>query len=72
MPGQLALTWLLHQVEDIISIPGTNRSKYLEENPAAVDVTLTEAVLRCIDEVAPKGVAAGKRYNEAFMRTVNR
>jgi aryl-alcohol dehydrogenase-like predicted oxidoreductase len=71
MPGQLAVAWLLHQGEDIISIPGTKRRKYLEENAAAVDVTLTEADLRCIDEVAPKGVAAGERYNEAFMRTVN-
>jgi aryl-alcohol dehydrogenase-like predicted oxidoreductase len=72
MPGQFALAWLLHQGEDIVSIPGTKRGKYLEENAAAVDVTLTEEDLRCIDEVAPKGVAAGERYNEAFMRTVNR
>ena len=39
--------------------------------PAAVDVTPTEENLRRIDEVAPKGVAAGERYNEAGMRTVN-
>lgn len=40
--------------------------------PAAVEVTPTEENLRRIDEVAPKGVAAGERYNEAGMRTVNR
>jgi aryl-alcohol dehydrogenase-like predicted oxidoreductase len=72
MPGQVALAWLLHQGEDIVSIPGTKRSKYLEENAAAVDVTLTEEDHTCIDEVAPKGVAPGERYNEAFMRTANR
>ena len=71
-PGQLALAWLLHQGEDIVPIPGTKRRKYLEENAAAVEVTLTEEDLRRIDEVAPKGVAAGERYNEAGMRTVNR
>jgi aryl-alcohol dehydrogenase-like predicted oxidoreductase len=71
-PGQLALAWLLHQGEDIIPIPGTKRRKYLEENAAAADVTLSEGDLRRIDEVAPKGVAAGERYNEALMRTVNR
>jgi len=41
-PGQLALAWLLHQGEDIIPIPGTKRRKYLEENAAAADVTLSE------------------------------
>jgi aryl-alcohol dehydrogenase-like predicted oxidoreductase len=71
-PGQLALAWLVHQGEDIVPIPGTKRRKYLEENAAAVDVTLTEEDLWRIDEVAPKGVAAGERYNEALMRTVNR
>ncbi|HZA44544.1 MAG TPA: aldo/keto reductase [Rubrobacter sp.] len=70
-PGQLALAWLRHQGEDIVPIPGTKRRKYLEENAAAVEVTLTEKDLRRIDEVAPKGVAAGERYNEAGMRTVN-
>ena len=69
-PGQLALAWLLHQGEDIVAIPGTKRRKYLEENAAAADVTLTEEDLRRIDEVAPKGVA-GERYNEALMPTVN-
>jgi len=56
----------------LVSIPGTKRRKYLEENAPAVDVTLTEEDLRRIDEVAPKGVAGGEYYNEAFMRTVNR
>ncbi len=40
--------------------------------PAAVEVTSTEENVRRIDEVAPKGVAAGERYDEAGMRTVNR
>ena len=69
-PGQLALAWLLHQ-GDIVPIPGTKRRKYLEEN-AAADVTLSEEHLRRIDEAAPKGVAAGERYHEALVRTVNR
>jgi hypothetical protein len=37
-----------------------------------VEVTPTEENVRRIDEVAPKGVAAGERYDEAGMRTVNR
>jgi aryl-alcohol dehydrogenase-like predicted oxidoreductase len=71
-PSQLALAWLLHQGDDIVPIPGTKRVKYLEENVGAVDVRLTAADLRRIDEIAPKGVAAGTRYPEAGMATVNR
>jgi len=71
-PGQLALAWLLHRGEDIVPIPGTKRREYLEENAGAADVTLTEEDLQRIDEVAPKGVAAGERYPEALMRTINR
>jgi aryl-alcohol dehydrogenase-like predicted oxidoreductase len=71
-PGQLALAWLLAQGEDIVPIPGTKRRKYLEENAAAADVTLTEEDLRRIDEAMPKGSAAGERYSEQQMRAVNR
>ena len=69
-PSQLALAWLLAQGQDIVPIPGTKRRQYLEENAAAVDVALTPEELARIDEVAPKGVAAGDRYPD--MSTVNR
>ena len=71
-PGQLALAWLLYQGEDIVPIPGTKRRKYLEENAAAADITLTEEDLRRIEEAMPKGSAAGERYAERQMRAVNR
>jgi aryl-alcohol dehydrogenase-like predicted oxidoreductase len=70
--GQLALAWLLYQGEDIVPIPGTKRREYLEENARAVDVELTDEDLGRIEEVAPVGAAAGERYNEAGMQTVNR
>ncbi len=70
--GQLALAWLLAQGEDIIPIPGTKRRKYLEENAGALQVKLTVDDLRRIEEVAPKGAAAGLRYPEAMMSLVNR
>jgi aryl-alcohol dehydrogenase-like predicted oxidoreductase len=71
-PGQLALAWLLAQGDDIVPIPGTKRRKYLEENAGAVDVTLTGEDLRRIEEAIPRGSAAGERYSEQMMRTVNR
>ena len=70
--SQLALAWLLHQGDDVVPIPGTKRVKYLEENVAAIEVTLSDAELRRIDAIAPKGIAAGTRYPEAGMATVNR
>jgi aryl-alcohol dehydrogenase-like predicted oxidoreductase len=70
--GQLALAWLLRQGEDIIPIPGTKRRKYIEENAAAANVTLTEEDLRRIEGAMPRGSAAGERYAEWQMRTVNR
>ena len=71
-PGQLALAWLLAQGEDIVPIPGTKRRKYLEENVGAADVELAEEDLRRIEEAAPAGAAAGERYPEAGMQSVNR
>ena len=68
--SQLALAWLLHQGEDIVPIPGTKRRKYLEENVAAVGITLTDEELKRIDEATPKGAASGERYSD--MSPVNR
>jgi aryl-alcohol dehydrogenase-like predicted oxidoreductase len=70
--SQLAIAWLLHRGDDIVPIPGTKRVKYLEENVGALTVTLTPEDLRRIDEIAPKGVAAGTRYPEGGMATVDR
>jgi aryl-alcohol dehydrogenase-like predicted oxidoreductase len=70
-PAQLALAWLLAQGEDIVPIPGTKQRRYLEENVGALKVELTGADLEEIEEVAPKGAAAGERYHEAGMRTIN-
>ena len=71
-PSQLALAWLLHRGDDIVPIPGTKHRRYLEENAGAVTVTITDAEMAQIDEIAPRGVAAGERYTEAGMRAVNR
>ncbi|HKR63449.1 MAG TPA: aldo/keto reductase [Thermoanaerobaculia bacterium] len=69
-PSQLALAWVLQQGNDIVPIPGTRHVKYLEENVGAMNVQLSPEDMRRIDEVAPKGIAAGERYPD--MSTVNR
>jgi aryl-alcohol dehydrogenase-like predicted oxidoreductase len=70
-PSQLALAWVLAQGDDVVPIPGTTRRKHLEENVGALAVALTAQDLAGIDEVAPKGVAAGERYAPDGMRFVN-
>ncbi len=69
--SQLLIAWVLARGEDIVPIPGTKQRRYLEENLRALDVELSPDEMAEIDEIAPAGVAAGERYPEASMRTVN-
>ena len=69
--SQLALAWVLAQGNDIVPIPGTKRVSYLEENLRALEVELSANELAQLDEIAPKGAAAGNRYPVAMMNTVN-
>jgi aryl-alcohol dehydrogenase-like predicted oxidoreductase len=71
-PAQLALAWVMAQGDFIVPIPGTKRRTYLEENLGALGVQLSSQDLARIDEVAPFGAAAGLRYPEAMMQSVNR
>ena len=71
-PAQLALAWLLAKGEDIIPIPGMKRQARLQENVRAVEIGLTADELQQIEAVVPIGSAAGTRYPEALMHSVNR
>jgi aryl-alcohol dehydrogenase-like predicted oxidoreductase len=71
-PAQLALAWLLAQGEDIVPIPGTKRRQYLEENAAAVDLSLSRSDLERIESAIPKGSAAGDRYSSSGLALVER
>lgn len=70
-PSQLALAWVMAQGDFIFPIPGTKRTKYLEENAGAVNIHFTTAELLAIDEIFPKDVAAGLRYPEQMMGSLN-
>jgi aryl-alcohol dehydrogenase-like predicted oxidoreductase len=69
--AQLALAWVFAQGDDVVPIPGTKRRKYLDENIAALDVKLSDEDLRRLDRILPPGAAAGERYHERGMATVN-
>ena len=69
--SQLALAWVLAQGDNIFPIPGTKRINYLEENAGALEVHFTAGELAVIDAISPKDAAAGLRYTEVMMKSVN-
>jgi aryl-alcohol dehydrogenase-like predicted oxidoreductase len=69
--SQLALAWVLAH-DDTVAIPGTTSLSHLEENVKAAALKLAPQDLARIDEVAPRGAAAGDRYHPAGMQAVNR
>jgi aryl-alcohol dehydrogenase-like predicted oxidoreductase len=70
-PAQLALAWLLAQGDDVVPIPGTKHTKYVEQNAQAVALKLDAQDLARIAEAAPPGIAAGERYTAEAMKRVN-
>jgi len=69
--AQLALAWVLTRGEHVVPIPGTRRIAALEENIAALDVTLSATELAEIDAIFPPHAAMGARYVPAMMSALN-
>ena len=67
-PAQIALAWLLAQKPWIVPIPGTTKLHRLEENLGAVNVELTEADLKQIDEASSKLKLEGARLPEPMLK----
>jgi aryl-alcohol dehydrogenase-like predicted oxidoreductase len=63
-PAQVAIAWVYAQADrlgvPVVPIPGTKRVKWLEQNVAALDVTLTADELAILDPLADQ--VAGARY----------
>lgn len=71
-PGQVALAWLLHKGPNIVPIPGTKRVKYLEENVAAVSISLDAAQMSALDDALAPEKVSGPRYNPTVMSMIDR
>jgi aryl-alcohol dehydrogenase-like predicted oxidoreductase len=56
----------------IVPIFGAKHVAYVEENVAAAGVTLSAADLEALERAAPAGAAAGLRYPQAGLATLNR
>jgi aryl-alcohol dehydrogenase-like predicted oxidoreductase len=68
---QLALAWVLAKGEHIVPIPGTRQSRYLKENIAATEISLTSEEIKSLETIFLPGVVAGERYTEEGMAGVN-
>ena len=55
----LALAWLLHRGPHIVPIFGTRRRTNLEENARGAALELDDATLERIEQLLPRGAAAG-------------
>lgn len=71
-PGQLALSWLLHQGQMIFPIPGTKTIQYLEENWHSLDFNLDAHTLSKITQILDRFSPQGERYPEAIELLVDR
>ncbi|GMP40884.1 hypothetical protein CsSME_00011168 [Camellia sinensis var. sinensis] len=67
-PIQIALTWVLHQGDDVVPIPGTTKMKNLDENIGAVRVKFDIKYLKEISDVVPINKVAGVRIHGIFAR----
>ena len=51
----MSLAWLLAKAPDVVPIPGTRRTAYLEQNARAAEVVLSEADVARLDAVTVTG-----------------
>jgi len=70
-PAQLSLAWLLSKGPDIVPIPGTKRLRYLEENAAAVQITLSVEEQQQLEMSISSLPVVGERYTSEGMKGVN-
>ena len=68
--AQAALAWVMSKGEDIVPIPGTKSVARLDENLAALDVTLDAADIARLEEVFTPGITAGTRYPARQMKSL--
>ncbi|PID72425.1 MAG: hypothetical protein CSB34_02410 [Desulfobulbus propionicus] len=61
-PSQVALAWVLVKGDDIVAIPGTRQSKYLNSNWATQNIFLSENEKARLDDFSQNFKVVGGRY----------
>ncbi|WP_339780643.1 aldo/keto reductase [uncultured Marinobacter sp.] len=70
-PAQLSLAWLLSKGPNIVPIPGTKQLRYLEENVAAAQITLSAKEQLQLETAIERLPVIGERYTSEGMKGVN-
>jgi aryl-alcohol dehydrogenase-like predicted oxidoreductase len=61
-PAQIALAWVLAKGDDVIPIPGTKKLNRLEENLAALEISLSAGDVSELNALANPDEVTGERY----------
>jgi aryl-alcohol dehydrogenase-like predicted oxidoreductase len=61
--AQLALAWVLHQGEHIVSIPGTTSEQHMRDNLAAQEIALNIQQLQQLNAMINRHNVSGARYD---------
>ena len=69
--AQVALGWVLRQGKDIVPIPGTRHTEYLDENARALDLKLPDSTWADVDREVRSFQVAGPRYPEVAMKMLD-
>lgn len=67
--AQLALAWIMSK--DIVPIPGTKKTKYVEQNLSATAIDLSHADLAKLESIVPLGTDTGDPYDEFSMGLID-
>jgi aryl-alcohol dehydrogenase-like predicted oxidoreductase len=70
-PGQVALAWLLARKPWIVPIPGTTARAHMEQNLDALQVRLSTADIKEIDDGVARIRVQGARSNEAMLAQID-
>ncbi|WP_220348632.1 aldo/keto reductase [Alkalilimnicola ehrlichii] len=70
-PAQLSLAWLLSKGPNIVPIPGTKQLRYLDENAAAAQITLSIEEQQQLESATERLPVVGERYTVEGMKGVN-
>jgi aryl-alcohol dehydrogenase-like predicted oxidoreductase len=68
---QIALAWVLRQGKDIVPIPGTRHTEYLDENVRALNLALPDSKWAELDREVRAFEVAGPRYPEFAMKMLD-
>ena len=69
--AHLAIAWVLSRGEDIVPLVGARRRDQLAEALGALEIELSPEELEAIERAVPRGAAAGDRYHEQQMATLD-